>query len=26
MGIGDVVQAIFKKKPDEYKEAVVRFL
>jgi len=26
MGIDDVVQAIFKKKPDEYKEAIVRFL
>jgi len=26
MGKDDVVQAIFKKKPDEYKEAIVRFL
>ena len=26
MGMDDVVQAIFKKKPDEYKEAIVRFL
>ena len=26
MGTDDVVQAIFKKKPDEYKEAIVRFV
>ena len=26
MGRDAVVQAIFKKKPDEYKEAIVRFL